>query len=328
MIDPLAQVVALLRPGVRFTKVVGAAGRWGVRRMETGQPSYCVVLDGACLLTVAGMDAMPLAPGDFVLIPAAYEFSMSSLRPPPARDFDKLPVHIAPGEVRHGTLDGPPDVRFLIGHCVFESTDAALLVSLLPRVVHVRGAERLATLVHLVNDESRAQRPARDVVLARLLEVLLIEALRDAADSGASPGLVRGLADARLAHALRALHEAPARAWTVADLARGRPVALRILRAFQPHGRHGADGLPADVADGARARLAAARGRQHRRGGRACGVQFGEHVYRCLYAPCGGGAGALCAGRSGGVPRVKCRAGWTVMKTKYITALAHALPGD
>jgi AraC-like DNA-binding protein len=220
MIDPLAQVVALLRPGVRFTKVVGAAGRWGVRRVDTGQPSYCVVLDGACLLTIAGMDAMPLAPGDFVLIPAAYEFSMSSLRPPPARDFDKPPVHIAPGEVRHGTLDGPPDVRFLIGHCVFESTDAALLVALLPRVVHVRGAERLATLVHLVNDESRAQRPARDAVLARLQEVLLIEALRHATDSGASPGLVRGLADARLAHALRALHEAPARAWTVADLAR------------------------------------------------------------------------------------------------------------
>lgn len=216
----MAQVVALLRPGVRVTKLVGAAGRWGVRRKETGQPSYCVVLDGACLLTIAGMDALPLAPGDFVLIPATYEFSMSSLCPSPARDFDKPPTHIAPGEVRHGTLDGPPDVRFLIGHCVFESADAALLVSLLPRVVHVRGEARLTKLVQLVNDESRAQRPARDVVLARLLEVLLIEALRGATDTGASPGLVRGLADARLANALRALHEAPARAWTVADLAR------------------------------------------------------------------------------------------------------------
>ncbi len=66
---------------------------------------------------------------------------------------------------------------------------------------------------------SRAQRSARDVVLARLLEVLLIEALRGATDTETSPGLVRGLADARLANALRALHEAPAQAWTVADLA-------------------------------------------------------------------------------------------------------------
>ena len=220
MIDPLADVVGLLRPGVRYTKIVGAAGRWGVRRTETGEPSYCVVLDGACLLTAADMDPIALEPGDFVLIPATYDFSMSSLRPPPARDFDKPPAQVAPGEVRHGTRDGPPDVRFLIGHCEFAAPDAALLVSLLPRVVHVRGETRLATLVQLVNDEARAGRPARDVVLARLLEVLLIEALRGAGGTDASPGLVRGLADARLAHALRALHAAPERAWTVADLAR------------------------------------------------------------------------------------------------------------
>ena len=220
MIDPLADVVGLLRPGVRYTKIVGAAGRWGVRRTETGEPSYCVVLDGTCLLTAADMNPIALEPGDFVLIPATHAFSMSSLRPPPARDFDKPPAQVAPGEVRHGTRDGPPDVRFLIGHCEFAAPDAGLLVSLLPRVVHVRGEARLATLVQLVNDEARAGRPARDVVLARLLEVLLIEALRGAHGTDASPGLVRGLADARLAHALRALHAAPERAWTVADLAR------------------------------------------------------------------------------------------------------------
>ena len=220
MIDPLSDVVGLLRPSVRFTKIVGAAGRWGVRRTETGQPTYCAVLDGACLLAADDMDPITLEPGDFVLIPATYAFSMSSLRPPPARDFDKPPAQIAPGEVRHGTPDGAPDVRFLIGHCEFAAPDAALLVSLLPRVVHVRGEPRLTTLVQLANDESRAQRPAREVVLARLLEVLLIEALRGATGTQPSPGLVRGLGDARLANALRALHAAPAHAWTVADLAR------------------------------------------------------------------------------------------------------------
>jgi len=220
MVDPLAEIVGLLRPGIRFTKVVCAAGPWGVRRTETGQPSYCLVLDGACRMAVAGMDAVTLEPGDFLLIPAMHDFSMSSPSPPPARDFDKPPAQVAPGEVRHGTLAGPPDVRFLIGHCEFASPDAALLAALLPRVVHVRGEPRLATLAQLVSDEARAQRPARDVVLAHLLEVLLIEALRGASGTQAAPGLVRGLADVRLAHALRALHAAPARAWTVPDLAR------------------------------------------------------------------------------------------------------------
>jgi transcriptional regulator GlxA family with amidase domain len=107
----------------------------------------------------------------------------------------------------------------LVGHCEFGSPDAALLVSLLPQLVHVRGEDRLATIVQLVGEESRAQRPARDMILARLLEVLLIEALRSTAGTAASPGLVRGLADERLAVALRRMHEEMARPWTVAQLA-------------------------------------------------------------------------------------------------------------
>src|SRR5689334_21438780 len=67
--------------------------------------------------------------------------------------------------------------------------------------------------------ESRAQRPAREVVLARLLEVLFIEALRST-QTGASPGLVRGLADARLALAIRQMHESPDKSWTIAQLAK------------------------------------------------------------------------------------------------------------
>ena len=71
----------------------------------------------------------------------------------------------------------------MAGHCSFGSPDASLLVSLLPQIVHVRGEQRLATLVQLVREESREQRPAREVVLSRLLEVLLIEALRSTAET-------------------------------------------------------------------------------------------------------------------------------------------------
>lgn len=108
----------------------------------------------------------------------------------------------------------------LVGYCVFNSPDASLLVSLLPRFVHARGEPRLATLMHLLRDESCEQRPARDVILARLLEVLLIEALRSTAGIGASPGLLRGLTDERLAVAIRRMHESPTRPWTVAQLAK------------------------------------------------------------------------------------------------------------
>lgn len=64
------------------------------------------------------------------------------------------------------------------------------------------------------------QRAGRELVLSRLVEVLLIEALRSAPAGDAPPGLVRGLADVRLAPALRQMHGQLSRSWTVAELAR------------------------------------------------------------------------------------------------------------
>ncbi len=220
MVDPLAEVVTLLQPGAPFSKVVSGAGPWRVRRSEAGRPFYCVILDGSCRLAVHGREPITLQKGDFVLIPSAYDFTVSSLEPAPSGDIDTSPVALLRGEFRLGIQSDPPDVRMLVGYCVFGSPDGALLVSLLPQLVHVRGERRLATLVQLVGDESRELRPARDVILARLLEVLLIEALRSTTGTAASPGLLRGLADGRLAVAIRRMHESPTRPWTIAQLAK------------------------------------------------------------------------------------------------------------
>lgn len=227
MVDPLAEVVTLLQPQARYSKVVGGAGSWRIRRAESGQPFYCVVLDGACRLTLDGQAPLQLRQGDFVLIPAAQGYTMSSLAPALPQAADSVPVELPQGQFRLGDPDGPPEVLLLVGHCAFGSPDAALLVSLLPQLVHVRGEHRLATLVQLVMNESRARWPGREVILAHLMEVLLIEALRSTAEKNAdkdsenlaAPGLLRGLADDRLAAALRCMHDDMARAWTVAELA-------------------------------------------------------------------------------------------------------------
>jgi transcriptional regulator GlxA family with amidase domain len=107
----------------------------------------------------------------------------------------------------------------MVGHCAFGSDDKALLVSLLPEVIHVRGEERLTLLVRMINDETRAHRTAREMVLRRLLEVLLIEALRSTGGAPASPGLLRGMADPLLAPTLRRIHADPGRSMSVEALA-------------------------------------------------------------------------------------------------------------
>jgi AraC-like DNA-binding protein len=222
MSDPLSEVIALLQPRAVFSKGISGAGRWAVRYSEFGQPSFCAVLEGGCRLAVDGQAPIALQAGDFVLLPATPGFVMSGFdAAKPERIDARAAAAAAPtDEVRHGTRGGRPDVRLLGGYFVFDSPDAALLVSLLPAVVHVRGVERLSVLVRLVRDECIQQRSGRDLVLTRLVELLLIEALRSISGDEAPAGLLRGLADERVARALRRMHAEVARSWTVEQLAR------------------------------------------------------------------------------------------------------------
>ena len=220
MNDPLSEVIALLQPRAVFSKRISGAGRWGVRYSDFGQPSFSAVLEGSCRLAVDGQRALTLEAGDFILLPATPGFTMSGFEPVSPERVDPKVMPSPTGEVRHGTRGGRPDVRLLGGYFAFDSPDAALMVSLLPAMVHVRGVDRLSTLVRLVGDEAIAQRSGRDLVLTRLVEVLLIEALRLTSADDAPPGLLRGLADAHLAIAIRQMHAQLARPWTVPELAK------------------------------------------------------------------------------------------------------------
>lgn len=220
MSDPLAELIALLRPAGVVGKGISGAGRWGVRYAPFGHPGFCVVTDGACLLHVNGADPLRLEAGDFVFLPATPGFVLSGFEPVELEQVDPIAVEGRDHEVRHGSPDGEPDVRMLGGYFVFDSPDTALLVALLPPVIHIRGEDRLGVLVRLVREEARQSRLARDLILARLVEVLLIEALRAAPGDAAPAGLLRGLADERLALSIREMHRDPSRTWTVEQLAR------------------------------------------------------------------------------------------------------------
>ncbi|MCB1489017.1 MAG: AraC family transcriptional regulator, partial [Bauldia sp.] len=220
MTDPVSQVIQLLRPRAVFSKGITGAGRWAVRYAEFGQPGFCAVTEGRCRLAVDGEPPVVLEAGDFVLLPATPAFTMSGFESAPVKHIDPATA-LDPGEeVRHGRQNGPPDVRQFGGYFAFESPDAALLVSLLPRMIHIRGVPRLTQLVRLVGEEAARDDIGRDLILARLVEILLIEALRSVPGDAERPGLLGGLADPRIAAALRRMHGDATRAWTVSDLAR------------------------------------------------------------------------------------------------------------
>ena len=115
MVDPLADVIGLLRPRTVLAKGISGAGRWAVRYADYGHPSFCTVLEGGCRLAVDGAEPVNLAAGDFVLLPATPGFVLSGFEPAAPVLIDPEAVPAPTGELRHGRADGPPDVRLLGG---------------------------------------------------------------------------------------------------------------------------------------------------------------------------------------------------------------------
>ena len=76
--DPLTDIVALLRPHGAFSKPITGRGRWGVRYAEHAAPSFCIVREGQCWFIANGDAPRLLERGDFLLLPFTPAFSLVS----------------------------------------------------------------------------------------------------------------------------------------------------------------------------------------------------------------------------------------------------------
>lgn len=82
--------------------------------------------------------------------------------------------------------------------------------------------EWLATTMRFIAAEARSDRPGRHALVRRLMEILVVQAIRHHAtrEPSQSPGWLRGLRDAYVARALSCIHGEPAHERTVASLSR------------------------------------------------------------------------------------------------------------
>lgn len=219
--DPLSDIIALLRPTAAVSKQITARGDWGVRYHAYDAPGFTIVLAGECWLEFADGEPFHLSTGDFLLLPTTPAFALFSKPGVPRMAVE--PTYTA---VRHGEVEGEPDYIALGGTFSFERVNAPLLLSLLPDVIHIPASEgrstRLGRLIELLADECASDYPGRDAILQRLIETLLIEALRWHSIKGdkLSAGLLQAMRDPALARALRAMHADVRTGWTVAELAK------------------------------------------------------------------------------------------------------------
>jgi AraC-like DNA-binding protein len=109
----------------------------------------------------------------------------------------------------------------LTGTYQFRSETSQRLLDALPAHLVVAGDSWENPLVGFLADEIAKDEPGQEAVLDRLLDLLLIAALRAwfAREGAAAPGWYRAQGDPIVGPALKLIHNSPARPWTVATLA-------------------------------------------------------------------------------------------------------------
>lgn len=235
--DVIGQVLAV--SGVRGARParVEARGAWGVNWQQDPLAVVYAVTSGSFWLGVADQPVRRVESGDVILLPTGVEHSLSSGHGAPLTDCDPADALRASrtGQALRFGDAGRPETTLLAASYQHDGAVHTQLLPLLPRVVHLRGADTDATVGHtirLLGSELAELRIGTSVAVDRIVDILLVQMLRsavDVSDAAPPPSILRALRDPVVADALQNIHTDPARAWTVDVLAAHASVSRTTL---------------------------------------------------------------------------------------------------
>lgn len=225
MMDPLSELLSLLKPRSYITAGFDAGGDWSLRLDDLAGRIKCyAVISGNCWLRLEGESEEPiqLEAGDCFVLPSgrhariasdlALEPVLASRSLSPDRDGETV------------VYNGGGDVFLAGSRFEVSGRHAERLLQTLPPVIHLRQATDQAVLrwsIELMMQELREAKPGASLVAQQLAHMMLVQTLRlyMAQTPDDRTGWLAALAHPRLGAALGAVHADPGRRWTLGELA-------------------------------------------------------------------------------------------------------------
>jgi AraC-like DNA-binding protein len=229
--DALADILSTVRvEGVCHGRILAAAP-WGLKVDAGPEARFGYVSRGSCWLSVTGIaEPIALSSGDFFLLAPGMEFLLLDNMSSSARPLSEILM------AQRGSSDGV--IRFggsgavttiIAGKFTFDGITAKPLTELLPLMILVPASQSrtlaIESTLELLAAEADATAPGAGVVIQRLADLVLIQALRahlaglNRGTTSRGQGLLPALADPHIGAVLRSMHEQIERPWTVASLA-------------------------------------------------------------------------------------------------------------
>ncbi len=231
--DEIAGFLAGPRARGAFVLRSVMAPPWSVRIEDEAPLSVVVMVGGEAWVVPDGGAPTRLGPGDVALLrgPDPYLFADSPTTPAQVRilpgqvcvspDGESVSAEMALGVRAWGNSpDGATEM--LIGTYQADGEISRRLTDALPALVSLAASSWVSPVLPLLLDAIGRDRPGQQVVLDRLLDLLVIDALRAwfAGPEAAAPQWYAAQSDPVVGQALRLLHDRPEAPWTVAELAR------------------------------------------------------------------------------------------------------------
>ena len=197
---------------------------------------YHAVAQGSCWAAIPGGPAVQLRTGDVVMFPHGDAHVVSSapgMRGDPDQVVDVVPdqwplrIACSGQSILPAT---PPqaaaaDTTLVCGFLGCDLQPFNPLIDALPRLLHLRAGDADAWIARFTEQavaESHAHRPGGEVMLARMSEMMFVDAVRRYADAlpDGSAGWLAALRDRFVGRALALMHQRPAHAWSLDELGR------------------------------------------------------------------------------------------------------------
>ncbi|GAB7043930.1 MULTISPECIES: AraC family transcriptional regulator [Catenuloplanes] len=221
--DIFSEVIGSLRTGRAKFARTRHLGTWGNRFGPEPGMGFHVVLAGSCWLLTDSEPPVRLSAGDVVLLPRG---AVHGLAGSPDRDLALLPPDS--GGPDRGDGDEEADCATLLcGAYRLDHAQPHPFLRSLPEVIHLPAQlghhPALRSAVDLLAADLSDPQPGADAALPALLDLLLVYVLRawlrEEATRRPGTGWQAALDDPAVAAALRQMHVAPQRPWTVQQLA-------------------------------------------------------------------------------------------------------------
>ncbi|UEM24210.1 AraC family transcriptional regulator (plasmid) [Skermanella mucosa] len=222
--DPLSDVLSLLKPRSYVSSGFDAGGDWSIQFSNQQNRMKCyAVVSGECWLSVDDVaEPVRLRSGECFVLPSGRNFRLASDTALTPVDSGKFFPPARPGGVVK--VKGGGDFYLVGSRFAVSGRNSGSLLRMLPPVVRIRRESEQAALrwsVERMQEELREQRPGSSLIAQHLAHMMLVQALRLHLDDRPADGVgwFFALADKQLGAAISAIHADPGYRWTLRELA-------------------------------------------------------------------------------------------------------------